>query len=185
MTRDAVVALVLVLAAWALWLTPFVGAARAMRPASTVDRRARAGIALQGVAYTLLWQRRFWLFSPAWWQFAAAGVVLAVGIALSWTGTRALGKEFRFDAAIGDHHALVRSGPYRIVRHPIYSSMACVLVGTGTLVTPWFLFLPAVVVFLVGTEIRVHVEDRILLKTFGEDFIAYRRQTRAYIPGVR
>jgi protein-S-isoprenylcysteine O-methyltransferase Ste14 len=185
MTSRAITALAIVIAGWILWLAPFVGAARRMRPAANVDRRARIGIALQAVAYALLWQGHFWLFSPPTWQFAVASAALGCGIVLAWTATRALGKQFRFDAAVDDDHALVRSGPYAIVRHPIYASMACVLVGTGTLVAPWFLLAPALLVFVAGTEIRVRVEDHVLLNAFGDDFIAYRHRTRAYVPGVR
>jgi protein-S-isoprenylcysteine O-methyltransferase Ste14 len=184
-TGRAIAAVVIVIAGWILWLAPFVGAARRMHPAANVDRRARIGIALQAVAYALLWQGHFWLFSPPIWHFAMACVALGCGIVLAWTAARALGKEFRFDAAVGEDHALVRSGPYAILRHPIYASMACVLLGTGTLVAPWFLFAPAILVFVAGTEIRVRVEDHVLLNAFGNDFIVYRRRTRAYVPGVR
>src|ERR1022692_5031744 len=43
--------------------------------------------------------------------------------------------------------------PYRLVRHPIYTSMLCVLLGTGVLISPLYLLLPAVLIFLIGTEI--------------------------------
>jgi protein-S-isoprenylcysteine O-methyltransferase Ste14 len=55
---------------------------------------------------------------------------------LSWTATRALGRHLRFDAALTPDHQLVRSGPYRLLRHPIYTSMFCLLLGTGFVITP-------------------------------------------------
>ena len=63
--------------------------------------------------------------------------------------------------------------------------MLCMLLGTGTLLAPWFLFLPAIVLFLVGIEIRVRVEDGLLAGRFGDRFDAYRRQVAAYIPYIR
>ena len=43
------------------------------------------------------------------------------------TGVGALGRQWRIDAGLNSDHELVQSGPYRIVRHPIYTSMLCLL----------------------------------------------------------
>lgn len=80
---------------------------------------------------------------------------------------------------------LVTSGPYRLLRHPIYTSMLCILCGTGWLLTPLPMVLAAVIVFMVGTEIRVRIEDRLLGERFGEPFQQYRRRVAAYIPFLR
>ena len=77
------------------------------------------------------------------------------------------------------------SGPYRLVRHPIYASMLCMLWGTGFIVTPLPMLLLSTVVFLIGIEIRVRIEDRLLASRFGERFRDYRLNVRAYIPFVR
>jgi hypothetical protein len=81
---------------------------------------------------------------------------------------RALGRQLRVDAAIDATHELVRSGPYQFVRHPIYTSMLCVIVRTGLMLAPAYLFLPGLALFLVGTEIRMRTEDRLLESRFGE-----------------
>src|SRR5947207_3171062 len=49
---------------------------------------------------------------------------------LSWTSARALGRQWRIDAGLNPDHQLVRSGGYGVVRHPIYTSMFCMLLGT-------------------------------------------------------
>jgi protein-S-isoprenylcysteine O-methyltransferase Ste14 len=59
------------------------------------------------------------------------------------------------------------------------------LLATGFMVTPWFLLLASVLVFLVGAEIRVRVEDALLQDRFGDKFEEYRRGVSAYIPYVR
>jgi protein-S-isoprenylcysteine O-methyltransferase Ste14 len=63
--------------------------------------------------------------------------------------------------------------------------MLCVFLGTGILLTPWWLFVPATVFFLIGTEIRVRVEDQLLGSHFGNAFHNYRHRVRAYIPFLR
>ncbi len=72
-----------------------------------------------------------------------------------------------------------------MVRHPIYASMLCLLLGIGFLVAAPLWFAVALVLFFAGTEIRVRIEDRLLADRFGEEFREYQRNTPAYIPLVR
>jgi protein-S-isoprenylcysteine O-methyltransferase Ste14 len=59
------------------------------------------------------------------------------------------------------------------------------LCGTGFLITP-LPFLPlSVLVFAIGTEIRVRIEDRLLVSRFGDRFRDYQRNVPAYIPSLR
>ena len=169
-----------------LWMSPFVRTGWSTSATQSVDRRSRWGLVLELVGYTLMLQSPFWAMSPERWRVLASVVCFVIAIALAWTATRALGREhLRFDAAIGAEHELVRSGPYSLVRHPIYTSMLCVLWGVGFMAASPLLFVIATAVFLVGTEIRVRIEDRLLAARFGEQFDQYRRSTRAYLPLVR
>jgi protein-S-isoprenylcysteine O-methyltransferase Ste14 len=167
---------------WLLWLTPFLRARQTEQPAKQVDRRARWGILLVGIAYCLLWQSRFWERSPRPWQVALSIVFFALASVLSWTGARALGRQWRIDAGLSADHELITSGPYRFVRHPIYTSMLGVLLGTGTLITPWWLLLPSLLLLIIGTEIRVRIEDNLLASQFGDRFAEYQKRVPAYIP---
>jgi protein-S-isoprenylcysteine O-methyltransferase Ste14 len=63
--------------------------------------------------------------------------------------------------------------------------MLCLLLGTGFLIAPLPLFLAAISIFIVGTEIRVRVEDGLLASRFGDHFRQYQRSVSAYIPLVR
>src|SRR6266478_9400900 len=155
-------AYVILVLGWLIWLTPFLRAKQSEKPAKQVDRRARWGILLVAVAYALLWQGRFWERSPRPWQVVLSIVLFVLASLLSWTGARALGRQWRIDAGLSDDHELVTSGPYRFVRHPIYTSLLCVLLGTGVLITPWWLLLPSLLLFIIGTEIRVRIEDHLL-----------------------
>jgi len=106
-------------------------------------------------------------------------------VAVVTGGARALGRQWRLDAGLNADHELVTSGPYRLLRHPIYTSMLCVLCGTGWLLTLLPMLLAAVIVFMVGTEIRVRIEDRLLGERFGEPFGQYQRRVAAYVPFLR
>jgi len=170
---------------WVVWFVPFVLNRWRFRGAERTDRRARWGIFLQLISYSALWQGNFWTRPPGAIRLALCVLFLALATLLSWTATRALGRHLRFDAALSQDHELVRSGPYRFLRHPIYTSMFCILLGTGALVSPPVLLLIAVVVFIVGTEIRVRIEDRLLSSRFGDAFRKYQSSVSAYIPLLR
>jgi protein-S-isoprenylcysteine O-methyltransferase Ste14 len=171
--------------AWALWLTPFVLTGWHGSRTTARDRRGRWGIALQAISYAVLWQGHFWLYPPAMWRVAFSVILQLLAVLLSWTGASALGRHLRFDAALRSDHKLVKTGPYRMIRHPIYASMFFLLLGDGLMVANPQLLAIAVVVFVAGTEIRVRTEDRLLSERFGQEFKAYKRRVRAYIPLVR
>ena len=170
---------------WLLWFLPFALNGWNFKPPERQDRRARWGLLLQAIAYSLLWQSSFWLRSLTLWRTALATLFFLFAAGLSWAGVRALGKNLRFDAAIGVDHQLVQSGVYQWLRHPIYASMFCLLLATGFLFTPALLLLIAVVVFIVGTEIRVRIEDALLLSRYGELAREYQRSVSAYLPLLR
>ena len=166
----------------AVWFYPFVPAHRKTGPAQVVDRRSRWGMLLQFVAFTLLWQARFWERSLPLWRTLLSIALFAVAAALSWTSSHALRGQLRIVAGLGADHKLVRSGPYNLVRHPIYTSMIAMLCATAVIITPWPLFLGSLILFVAGTEIRVRTEEKLLASQFGEEFQDYKRTVPAYIP---
>jgi protein-S-isoprenylcysteine O-methyltransferase Ste14 len=172
-------------AAWGIWLLPFSMAGRKREKSETVDKRARWGMLLEAIAYSLLWQGKFWLSSPATWRWSLSLLFFALAALLSWTSVSSLGSQWRVDAGIQSGHELVTRGAYRLVRHPIYASMLCMLLGTGLLITPLPLLAAALIVCAAGTEIRVRIEDRLLEVKFREVFRDYRRRVPAYIPFLK
>src|SRR5689334_7316406 len=167
-----------------VWFYPFVPAHQKTPGASIVNRTSRWGLLLQFLAFTLLWQGHFWTRPLPWWRLIVSVVLFALAIALSWTSSRALAGQLRIDAALGADHHLVRSGPYALVRNPIYTSMLLVMCAVAVVVTSWQLFLIALVLFVVGTEIRVRTEEKLLATRFGEEFQEYKGNVRSYIPFV-
>jgi protein-S-isoprenylcysteine O-methyltransferase Ste14 len=172
----------LIVAGLVIWFVPFIPAHRKTAPATDVSRRSRWGILLQFLAFTLLWQGHFWLYALPFWRVAVCVVLFALASILSWSSSRALAGQLRVDAALGADHHLVRSGPYALVRNPIYLSMLLVLCAMAVIVAPWQLFLISLLLFIAGTEIRVRTEEKLLASHFGEEFNAYRKSVPAYIP---
>jgi protein-S-isoprenylcysteine O-methyltransferase Ste14 len=175
----------ILVAGWLIWLAPFFVVKRNSGKPEKLDRRARWGIVIEGLAYSLLWQSKFWARTPESWRTALSVCSFVLAGILSWTGARALGRQWRIDAGLNPDHELVRSGVYRVVRHPIYTSMLCVLLGTGFMITPLPMLLLSILLFMIGTEIRVRIEDGLLSSRFGDQFRDYQCRVPAYIPFLK
>ncbi|MBZ5584853.1 MAG: isoprenylcysteine carboxylmethyltransferase family protein [Acidobacteriia bacterium] len=173
------------MASWLAWGFPFVFLAPhgQKRPSVTAAGKTRAGLLLECAAIFIAWAFR--TAQPGIGRTAASMLLGPVAAALGWTAVRHLGKQFRIHAGLYHDHELVRTGPYALVRHPIYSSLLAILLSTLLLWTPWPWVALSLALFLAGTEIRVRTEDALLLSRFGEDFTAYRRRVPAYIPFIR
>jgi len=95
---------------------------------------------------------------------------------------RALGKQWSLAARLVEGHKLVKEGPYNVVRNPIYTGMFGMLLATGLAVSHWIGLLIAVVVFAIGTAIRIRSEEKLLREAFGREFEEYSQRVPAVIP---
>ncbi len=120
-----------------------------------------------------------------WFQFLNTILVVAVIIVSLWimaASLRALGKQWSLQARVLENHKLVREGPYRFVRHPIYTGMLGMIVAGGLAWSHWSGFLAALLLFAIGTAIRVRSEERLLREQFGAAFDDYKRSVPAVVP---
>ena len=99
-----------------------------------------------------------------------------------YAAARALGKQWALMARVIEGHELIRRGPYGVVRNPIYLAMLGMLLAIGLDVSRWQALVVAVAVFAVGTEIRIHSEEKLLRVTFGAKFDDYARTVPAFLP---
>ena len=176
----------ILLALWLVWLLQYAVRRRGggEKPAVTA-RGARWGMLLQGLAFGIA---AFHLPSqppPSAIRIAIAAVFGLLAIIIGVSATSALGKQWRFDAALNPDHHLIRSGPYAVVRHPIYASMLLMIAATALIVSNWIAFCIALVFYFTGTEIRIRIEERLLVAHFGDEYQDYRRRVAAYLPGLR
>ena len=109
----------------------------------------------------------------------------AVGVAVVvWAG-RVLGRYMSVDGLTVDHE-LVTSGPYRYVRHPVYTSFAVIALGTG-LVFRSYLLVGLAVMWVVATAWWAAAEEDLLASPsgFGDDYLAYTERTGRFLPKLR
>jgi protein-S-isoprenylcysteine O-methyltransferase Ste14 len=173
---------------WLAWAWPFAFRAPHYQKRASITAMGPtvAGLLLEVLAVAIALAFRLPPGQPPGPVRVLASMVAgAISAALSWTSVKHLGKQFRVNAGLYEDHELVRAGPYGIVRHPIYSSVLAILLSTILLLTPWRWAAVSLVLFVVGTEIRVRTEDHLLASRFGREFAEYRRKVPAYVPFVR
>ena len=173
---------------WVAWFYPFVFRAplHQKRASITVSGPTLAGLFFEIFGITLAFTLRLPPTSPPGVaRIAISWLLAALAIVIAWTSVTHLGRQFRIRAGLYTDHQLVRTGPYAIVRHPIYASLLSMLLCTLLLLTPWQWMPLALAVFVLGTEIRVRSEDRLLASRFADQFREYQRSVPAYIPLVR
>jgi protein-S-isoprenylcysteine O-methyltransferase Ste14 len=159
-------------------------------PEAKKDPRSRIGIVLQSIGFLLVWSLQRTHFTPIvpMPEFAEIIVSLATmalstySVWISLAAVHTLGKQWSFQARLVQGHKLIVSGPYRLVRHPIYTGMFGKLLATGVALSHWVGLLSAIVVFAIGTAIRIRSEEKLLREAFGDDFVAYTRYVPAIIP---
>ena len=148
---------------------------------------------LQGCAYGIVWVGR-----PSEYLFPKVSIALGPQIALSlftlavlvvsvWTSmsaVRTLGRQWAVAARLVEGHKLITEGPYRIVRNPIYTGMFGMLVAAGLALRHFVGLIPAVVLFAIGTVIRVRSEEKLLRGAFGQQFEDYAKRVPAVLPGI-
>jgi protein-S-isoprenylcysteine O-methyltransferase Ste14 len=123
-----------------------------------------------------------WL--PESWGFVVAGLMLqAAGFALAVWARRHLGRNWsgRVETKVG--HQLVRSGPYRLIRHPIYSAMLAMLAGTALVSGHWH-GLAGLALMAGALTRKLRMEERRMREAFGVEWEEWRRHSWSMIPGV-
>ncbi len=112
----------------------------------------------------------------------SAGLTLClVGAAVACWSRWLLGGNWSAVVQLKENHELVQSGPYRVVRHPIYTSVLILFVGTALMIGE-LRGLLAVAIVSVSLWLKLRQEERWLAEHFGDNYRVYQRRTRALFP---
>jgi protein-S-isoprenylcysteine O-methyltransferase Ste14 len=160
--------------------------------------RQREGLASQ-ISYRVPIAVAIWLILYArhlspWWTgnilpyrgwFGWLGVAITVlGFALTFWARAILGGNWSGVVTIKVNHELIRTGPYRFVRHPIYTGILLAMAGSALVYDQWR---SVVGVALLGVSFTIKrlKEEQFMRQTFGAQYDDYARTTGAIFPSLQ
>jgi len=133
------------------------------------------------------WFGSSWLHArmyPASVAIAVLGALLTMlGVAFACWARYVLGRNWNSVVQVKQDHELIQSGPYRWVRHPIYTGLLLAFVGTAMAIGEWR-GLICVVIVAVSFWFKLKLEERWMRDNFGVAYENYMQRTKALIPGL-
>jgi protein-S-isoprenylcysteine O-methyltransferase Ste14 len=178
---------------WIAWVVSWIVASfwsgRTAKRVTTVETWIYRTIIFAGALLIAPWTAPTLGESPIWpigdtGAYALVSVML-VGLALTWWARIQLGRLWSSAITRKDEHRLVDSGPYALVRHPIYTGIIIALFATAVTEATLVALLGAVFI-ATGLWVKARAEECFLLAELGPDaYESYRRRVPMLVPFVR
>lgn len=117
------------------------------------------------------------------WPFVVGAALVVLGLAFAVSARVFLGRNWSANVTLKQDHELIRSGPYRWVRNPIYTGILIAIAGSALARGEWRGVVALVLAF--GSFwYKTSKEERVLHDAFGAEYDAYRREVKSLIPFV-
>jgi len=171
----------------AYWIISALAAKRTAEPQSLLSalaHRIPVGLGWVLLAYQGLPPPMNLVWMPRTDGARVMGVVICVlGLFVTIWARRTLAGNWSSDVTFKQGHELVKTGPYRFVRHPIYTGLLVMCLGTGIEIGRLRCLLSLVMVG-VGFWIKLKQEEALMLRHFPNEYPAYQKQVKALVPFV-
>jgi protein-S-isoprenylcysteine O-methyltransferase Ste14 len=126
-----------------------------------------------------------WLYLQLWplglWPFWLGASVTIAGLLFAVWAREHLGSNWSRSVTIKQGHELITTGPYTLVRHPIYTGIVTGFLGLAIAISQVRGFIAFLLVFLVFW-IKLRMEEQWMHSQFGEAYAIYAHQTSALVP---
>ncbi len=131
------------------------------------------------------------IYGPLLWRIFPEGMVvdsiglatLILGLGFAVWARRHLGRYWSARIALAENHQLIQTGPYHLVRNPIYFGGLVAVFGTAIVIGEIRGVL-ALVLVLIAFLRKIRLEERWLLERFGPSYVEYQKKVKALIPFV-
>jgi protein-S-isoprenylcysteine O-methyltransferase Ste14 len=180
----------LIPALWLIWLAGWMIAGlrtkQVLRAESIASRLSHA-IPL-GLGIALLMFRRAggpWLairiFPQTLWSFWIGTALIALGLGFAAWARIHLAGNWSGTVTLKQDHSLTRTGPYRLVRHPIYTGLLIAILGSAIAEAEWR-GLAGFLLITLSFMRKISIEERFLTAQFGDSYARYRAEVPALVP---
>jgi protein-S-isoprenylcysteine O-methyltransferase Ste14 len=119
---------------------------------------------------------------PEWVRWLGIGIGVLCTIAVYWLFS-SIGSGITPTSATRRQHKLVTSGPYRWVRHPLYTIGSSMFVAFGMMADNWFIAALGILAFIL-MAMRTPQEEAHLIEKFGDEYREYMKRTGRFMPKI-
>ena len=116
------------------------------------------------------------------WVTSVALIGILAGLALRVWAVLTLGRYFTWFITVHDDHQVIRSGPFRFIRHPAYCGAWILFIFTVVFIHAWFAAAFSLLLQLSAYVRRIRYEEDMMVDKFGDRYEAYRREVKAFVP---
>ncbi len=128
-----------------------------------------------------------WLYRQLWpaglWPFWLGAAVNSAGLLFAVWAREHLGRNWSRSVTIKQDHELITSGPYALVRHPIYTGILTGFLGMAIAISQVRGFI-VLLLFFLAFWIKLSMEEKWMRTQFGESYAAYAHHTAALVPYI-
>jgi protein-S-isoprenylcysteine O-methyltransferase Ste14 len=126
-----------------------------------------------------------WLYHQLWpvglWPFWLGAAVMVAGLLFAVWAREHLGRNWSRSVTIKQDHELITTGPYGMVRHPIYTGILGGFLGSAIALSEVRGFIAMVLIFI-ALWLKLRMEEQWMRSQFGETYVTYTHQTAALVP---
>jgi protein-S-isoprenylcysteine O-methyltransferase Ste14 len=126
-----------------------------------------------------------WLYLQPWptgfWIFWLGAAVMVAGLLFAIWAREHLGRNWSRSVTIKEDHELIRTGPYAVVRHPIYTGILAGFLGTAIALSEVRGYIAFALIFL-ALWLKLRMEENWMRAQFGERYATYSQRTAALVP---
>ena len=111
-------------------------------------------------------------------------IIILAGLIFRIWAIRVLGKFFEPTVVIKPNQPIIKTGPYKYIRHPAYAGGYLSFIGCGVALGNWIGLILIMILVFIGFFYRIKQEEKILVDGFGEEYRSYIKITKKLIPFV-
>lgn len=123
-------------------------------------------------------------YTPSVWAISFGTIILFIALWVFRRSHKELGRNWSITLEIRDKHRLVTSGPYGLVRHPMYTSFLLLALSQALLLSNYLVGPAGLFGFAILFFLRVKKEERMMTENFGSQYQDYMQRTKRIIPYI-
>jgi protein-S-isoprenylcysteine O-methyltransferase Ste14 len=116
--------------------------------------------------------------------FALGMALFGIGLLIRLHSILTLNQFFTYSVTKVENHTLVKTGLYKIIRHPGYLGQLIIFIGISISISNWISILAMTIPVTLGYLNRIQEEEEFLIEQFGEDYVNYQKTTKRLIPMI-